>query len=475
MTNWTRSVFFVNATLLVIFLHTMFLILPSTAMAEDEAATVEIAEVETGEEQTAGDKEETQEKLVTNMFYDTSLRQALSDVSAQTGVVIVPDMSVQALVTCELNDVPLDKALEILLAGTGYVVKKTPDYYLVCSVDPTSPSFSQVTESRSVKLNYAKADAAVKLLSPAFQNYIQAEVESNIAFVTAPQGLMERIISDLKQIDQPPRQVMLDTRIVVIEKGSLANLGVEWKMPQIQAGAFSNSVTREGLDAGEIEWPWGVEFGYTPGREFTDSLLLTLNLLAQNNHATMVTNPQLMAQDGKEAMIKVSTEEYFQILTEGYYARSQLEKIETGTTLTITPRISDNSNITLNIMTEVSDVVARGENNLPVVTRRQAQGTLRIQDGGTAVIAGLTDDRRQFSKTRVPGFGDIAVLGNLFRSNATSETIRQVAAFVTVRIISEDKASDDKTRVNKSYIKPVGEEFKMEIKEILARDGRKVE
>ena len=126
-------------------------------------------------------------------------------------------------------------------------------------------------------------------------------------------------------------------------------------------------------------------------------------------------------------------------------------------------------------MTEVSDVVARGENNLPVVTRRQAQGTLRIQDGGTAVIAGLTDDRRQFSGTRVPGAGDVAVLGNLFRSNATSENIRQVAAFVTVRIISEDKPNDDEAPVHKPYIKPVGEEFKIEIREILARDGGEVE
>ena len=317
MTNWTRSVFPVNTALLLVFLHTIFLILLSTAMAEDEAVTVEIAKVETdaglpqpttGEEQTAEDKEEVQEKLVTNMFFYTSLRQALSDVSAQTGVTIVPDMSVQALVTCELNDVPLDKALEILLAGTGYVVKKTPDYYLVCSVDPTSPSFSQITESRSVKLNYAKADAAVKLLAPTFQKYVQADVEANAAFVTAPQDLMERIISDLKQIDQPPRQVMLDTRIVVIERGSLTNLGVEWRMPQLKAGTFGNFITRRGLDAGGIQWPWGVEFGYTPGREFTNSLLLTLNLLAQNNHATMVTNPQLMAQDGKEALIKVTTE-----------------------------------------------------------------------------------------------------------------------------------------------------------------------
>jgi len=47
--------------------------------------------------------------LVTNMFYETSLRQALADIAAQTGTIIVPDMSVQGLVTCELKDVPLGR------------------------------------------------------------------------------------------------------------------------------------------------------------------------------------------------------------------------------------------------------------------------------------------------------------------------------------------------------------------------------
>ncbi len=472
MTTEMRNLLFMNILFLMLFSCATLLIPSSIAIETDDVQSQ-------AESPLSGEAEEDvaeEQKLVTNIFCDTSLRQAIADISAHTGVIIIPDISVQGIVSCELVDVPLDKALEILLAGSGYVVKKMPDYYFITSVDPTSPSFPQISESHLVNLNYVKADAAIKLLSPAFQKYVQADPESRVAFVTAPRELADRIVSALELIDQAPRQIALDTRIVVMERGELASIGVQWKMPQVEFGAFSSSITREGkqeLEPGGVKWPWGIEIGYTPGREFTDSLLLTLNLMAQNDQATIIANPQLMAQDGKEAQINVTTEEYFEILTEGgFYARSQLEKIEVGTTLTITPRISDNGNITLDISTEVSDVIARGEDNLPVVTRRMSQGTVRIQDGGTAVVAGLTDDRWQINHVRVPGPANVAVLGRLFRNKTRRESTRQVAAFVTVHIIPEGEPEHESPPHNRPYIEPVGEEFREALKDALSRADR---
>ncbi|MHC4749704.1 MAG: hypothetical protein ACYTFW_07485, partial [Planctomycetota bacterium] len=154
--------------------------------------------------------------------------------------------------------------LEIVLAGTPYVVKKTPYYYLVCSGGVRDTLFPVVSETRRVTLNYITAEAAVGLLSTAFRDYAQAEIstpgtDTYTVVVTAPPVLMNRIISDLKQIDQIPKQVLLDSRIVVMERGDLLNLGVEWGWPTIQAGVFSNDRFGRGdpqLDFGG-KWPWG--------------------------------------------------------------------------------------------------------------------------------------------------------------------------------------------------------------------------
>ncbi|MEI7837809.1 MAG: secretin N-terminal domain-containing protein, partial [Planctomycetota bacterium] len=242
--------------------------------------------------------------LVSNVFVDTDLRQALQDVANQIGVTIVVDSTVGGQVSCELKDATLDKALEILLAGTGYSVKKTPDYHLIYSPEIKSPVFRQVSQGQMIRLNYVEAETVLKLLSPSYRDFVQAVPKGNEVFVTAPEALMARIEADIRQMDKAPGHVMLEARVVVLAQNDLRSLGVKWDWPKIQVGAFSNSDTHGG--AAGPSWPWGIQVGYTPGKEFTNSLLLTLNLLSQNEGATVVSSPQIMAQDGKEAQIKIS-------------------------------------------------------------------------------------------------------------------------------------------------------------------------
>jgi type II secretory pathway component GspD/PulD (secretin) len=238
-------------------------------------------------------------------------------------------------------------------------------------------------------------------------------------------------------MDRAPRQVMLEARMVVIENTNFSDLGVQWTFPTISAGAFSDSFQHEKGAVGG-SWPWGLQIGYTPSKTFTNSLLLTLNLLAQNNDATVMANPQVVAIEGKESQLSVTSEEYFQILTQGFYTNSQLEKIDSGTMLRITPHVGNDGKIMLEMRAEVSDVVSRGAANLPVVSRRTAQSTVGVEDGGTAVVAGLLDNRTRDEQDRVPFLGRIPLIGRLFRNDALTNTQRQVAMFVTARLVPKD-------------------------------------
>jgi len=278
----------------------------------------------------------------------------------------------------------------------------------------------------------------------------------------------------LKHVDVAQRQVMLEARIVVVENVNLLNLGTQWTWPTLTAGAFSNSELhgRQQPAAGP-SWPWGIQLGYTPGKEFTEALLLTLNLLSQNNQATVIANPQVMAQSGETAEIGVKTEEYFEILTQGIYTRSELEKIEAGTMLEITPTIAANGEITLVISTEVSDVVARGKNNLPVVTRRTTSGTVRVQDGGTVVVAGLMHNQTRTDHQEVPGIGGVPVLGRLFRNDTRRRLSRQLLVFVTPRLLEDGGNGDTLKMTTSSPIKPVGKEFQDDLRKALERRGKR--
>lgn len=74
--------------------------------------------------------EETQ-PLVNLFLFETNVRDALSEISMQTGVNIIPDSTVSGLVTVDLQDVPLERALRMILIGGGYAFKKIDDFYLV--------------------------------------------------------------------------------------------------------------------------------------------------------------------------------------------------------------------------------------------------------------------------------------------------------------------------------------------------------
>lgn len=498
---------------------------------------------------------------ISNVFISTDLRQALEDVAAQAGVNIIADPSVGGVVSAELDDVTVERALEVLLAGTGFQYMMADGYYLVFSPDATADMFPSVAETEMVrlrhvpaetargmlpeplqryvradpatdvlavtappdflarilqdlakidvprgdrtiyillehvpasqaqtvlprnlqryvqvdenanqlavtappeareqirehlaqidvarapgafempnvnrthlvKLNHSPADTVLAMLPPALQAHVRADAESGTLAISVPQSMLPGVIQDIRAIDRPRKHVMLDARVVVLERADLLDFGGEWNWPTLTAGTVVGDA---------VKWPWELRIGYTPDREFTQALSLTLNLLTANQEGTIIASPQVMAQDGREAEIRVTTEEYFQITTSdgGSFLRADLREIETGTILLITPRIGPKGDLTLDMNIEVSDVVSRGQNNLPVVSRRTARSTFQIESGGTAAVAGLVDTRSQAGSEGVPGVSNIPLLGHAFRTDTLDHRARQVAVFVTATVVGE--------------------------------------
>lgn len=378
---------------------------------------------------------------ITNTFQGQDLRNVLQDIALTAGVTIVPDPNVYGEVFAELNEVDLDTALRTVLAGSPFVVQKTPDYYLVADRSVRSDAFPEISETHNVFLNYREPQRVVELLSSAFSSYVRVSNDPNsrLVSVTAPADLAQRIVNEVRRLDLKPRHVLLDARVVVMERNDLLNVGVEWGWPQISMGAFGTS-----FDTGTGgSWPWGIQMGYTPDQTFTESLLMALNLLQQNGQADVVSNPQVLAQDGRLSELGVITEEYF-ILTPQeraatmFYTQAEMVTIESGTKLSITPRIGDNNDITLEMATEVSDSVPKGAGSeLPVVTRRTARNVVTVRDGGTVALAGLTENRSRKDDKRVPGLSNLPLLGGLFKNTDSAQTSKEIAVFVTAHLVPD--------------------------------------
>jgi len=420
---------------------------------------------------------------ISNNFAGSDLRQVLQDISMVAGVPIVPDETVTGQVWADVQGVPLEVALETVLAGTSYVVKSYPNYYLVGDRKVDGSVFDKISETRHVRVNYITPNTAKSLLSSAFAPYVQAELDPNshIVTVTAPPKLAERIVKEIKDMDIRPQHVLLDARIVAMDRGDMLNIGVEWGMPTAQAGFFGSSLQRGTMPTGEGDpagkWPWGVSVGLTFDSTFTNSLNAALNLLLENSKADIISSPQVMAADGERSRIQAITEEYFMMTApvnqSMFYTQSQLETVTSGTTLEITPLIGDNNDITLKLAVEVSDSIPRGRgSDLPVVTRRTAQNSVVIRDGGTVAVAGLTENRTRDRNKHVPFFSELPVVGGLFRNNETDKAMREIAVFVTAHIVPETSiVTGQLSGVSQSgrIMPSAGDSFTQELKDSLSR------
>lgn len=370
---------------------------------------------------------------------DGNLSHVLQDVALEAGVTIVADPEIQGQISADFSNkgVPVEEALDTVLADSGYSWTKTPHYYLVSSADLEARSFGAETEARRVKLAYISGQAAVASLNPSYARYVKADPERRAVTVTAPESLAERIEKDIQALDKRPRQVILDARLVAIEKEDLSKLDVEWGWPSVNAGMFGNGQQRE-------QDQEGTQIGYVPDGLTSEALTLQLNMLVENEEAKVIANPQVIAQDGRSAEVRAVREEYYMMSdlsqTGGlaFSSRPELEKVESGTVLEFTPYISDSNDIVLVVATDSGDSVEQGrETDQPIVTRQTTRNEVVVKDGGTMVIRGFQASDAQEGGKKSTTSGKIPLLGKLFKKVDHDPETQEVVAFITPRLIPE--------------------------------------
>ncbi len=413
---------------------------------------------------------------LSNMYTaDTLITNALGDITSETGVPIICDPNVQLTTTASFDEVPLEMALDMILAGTPYSFKRMQNYYLVGDSGPGSMSFHRLMETRHMRLSNITPQRVRDLLPQQHKQYVQAEAASTTdpndqghwVTVAAPAGIADTIMGIIKGYDVCRRQVLLDARVVAMENTNDLNLGIKWDFPTFRYGQVLSA----------SDWTKVFSIGYTADEGFTNALMAQLNALEADNKLEIMANPQLAALDGSQAELRSVREEWYMMTSasETLYADSELQKIESGTILTITPHIGDGNDITLEFAVEISDSIARGAvSDLPIINRRQAKSRVTIQNGGTAALAGLTENRTRTVNSRVPGLGGIPVIGRLFRNDDDQKSKREIAVFVTANLVPEEaqtavrRPQGSETLAVGSQARPAGAEFKNDLAKALA-------
>lgn len=396
-------------------------------------------------------KETTEEaRLITNVFFETDMREALRDISAQAGTPLVADSSVQGLVSLEVQGMPLEDTLKIMLSPGGYTYKKMDGYYLIGTAEPGSPTFDRLTTTIYIKPTYFSAREVSGLLSSSFRPYIQVSEEQNVLTVTASDEMIERIRTDISEIDKAPRQIVLQAVVTDISESGIKTLSksMNWTFSQVDNDATRKSLLRNNVNSQTFSFDpsslGSVGLSYATTGKLVRSLISSIKALVENNEAVVRATPRISTLDGRQARIFIGSQETFSV-TSGptSFQTTQLERIDAGIILDVTPRISESGDITVTInQAEVSHVEARGDKGLPIVSKRSVNTTVRVKDGETIVIGGLMQKKKSETKKKIPLLGDLPYLGGMFRGVSHGEEETEVLIMITPHIIQDKDLLD---------------------------------
>jgi type II secretory pathway component GspD/PulD (secretin) len=371
--------------------------------------------------------------LVNMSVVNTDVRDVLTALASVGGVSIIADDSASGKITIQLKNVPFYTALELVTRTKGLVYQRVGHVIVIAAPDKLSKGFGSV---QIIKIVYAKAADIKKSLAAIIpEDRLKVDEASNCIVFTGSPAEAEDIRRALTELDIPYRQISLEAQVVAITKTATKDLGFDWKWSGIPAkteydtSGSSTTVTRE--------YPGVISFGRNPeGKRYEMTFQATLSALVTKGDAQILARPNVTTLDGKEANILIG--DRIPVLidkTQNGVTTTTIEYVDAGIKLKYTPRINGDGQITANVHTEVSTPTLVTEMKAYRITTREAETSVRMQDGETMVIGGLIGNEESGGKNKVPILADLPILGKLFQSVHNTKTQNEIVIFLTARIV----------------------------------------
>lgn len=247
----------------------------------------------------------------------------------------------------------------------------------------------------------------------------------------------------LRQLDIPPRQVLVDASIIEVTLRDELRFGVQWFI-------------KNSLDDYQGEGIFGQADSLSrsfPGFNYSlvDSagqVRFVLSALAEDSMVNVLSAPSVMVLDNHSANIRVGdqvpvrTSETTSTVTDNPVTVSNIQFRDTGVNLQVTPRVNAGGKVTLDVLQEVNDVSQTTTSGIdsPTIQQRLIESSVAVQSGETIVLGGLIREQSSEDQTGVPGLRHLPVLGRLlFSSNVETTRRTELLVLLTPRV-AEDAA-----------------------------------
>jgi general secretion pathway protein D len=281
---------------------------------------------------------------------------------------------------------------------------------------------------------------------------ITADKATNSLIISAASDDYVIIEEIIRKLDIPRSMVYIEALIMEVKVGKDFRLGTEWRVvgetsignrDTAYGGGFVNQPEQSALPGfGAGIPPPGFSLGVfteaidIAGMQF-NNLSAVINAFQDDEDINILSTPQILTTDNEEAKINVGENIPYQtrISTTDNETYNTFEYRDVGVIMTITPHISKDRLVRLNISLEVTNVSSTSLELQPTTAKRTIDTTTIVKDTNTIVIGGLIDDKSSISEFKVPLLGDIPILGWLFKSRSTKREKTNLFVFLTPRVV----------------------------------------
>jgi type IV pilus assembly protein PilQ len=434
-------------------------------------------------------KEYAGERLTLN-FQDIETRAVLQLLADTSELNIVVSDSVRGNVTLRLQNVPWDQALDILLTTKGLDMRRNGNVIMVAPAEEIAArekaeleAMQQIQEleplrSEFIQVNYAKAGDLASLISADNVNSLLSE-RGSVAIDERTNTLLVQDTADrladvrrlVATLDIPVRQVLIESRIVIVNDDFSRELGVRLGYTYVTDNSSDGLISVTGTSAGSESivssaldnlqstgQPFPVTVGGindryninlpvgNPAGQFALAILdsdylvdLELSALQAEGRGEIISTPRVITANQKEARIEQGVEIPYQESASSGATTTQFKKAVLS--LTVTPQITPDDRIIMDLIVNkdaVGELVASATGGrVPSIDTREVVTQVLVNNGETVVLGGVYETERRESQSKVPFLGDLPGVGALFRSTTNTNNKAELLIFVTPKILRE--------------------------------------
>jgi len=391
--------------------------------------------------------------LVTAVVRDMPLGDVLSALAIQRGLNLITSESIAAKVSVTLQSVSFEEALTQILGVAGYTWVRQGNILIVTDL-ASSADLAPHLQGRDVKvfqLDYVAAtdvDLVVKgLLSPVGQSFTSESLSTDnrrtqeLVIVEDLPSYLARIEDYIRQVDVPPRQVLIEVHILSVELNNDLKLGLN--LEYLDSITPSVTLRTQGFaDAAKFAGGTSPAFFFNLA---ANDLNVLLEALEATTDAKTLATPKVLGINGQEARIQVGGRLGYRITTTTQTSTLEsVEFLDVGVVLTVTPRIAADGSVLMEVTPEISTGEIDPITELPAEETTEVATSLMLPDGHGMLIGGLIQESDSDSQSKIPILGDLWLVGRLFQQHEQKRKRTEIVIALIPHVVPYDARRQQK-------------------------------